>query len=430
MKIFYHVLWNTLFVSVTNFFVWFALVFWMYLETQSVLATSISGGVFMVAMSLSSFWFGSIVDHHKKKWVMMISTFGTLIFFTAAFLFYLSIPSEKLSIITEPSLWILTALILCAVLVSNLRGIALPTTVTILVPENERDRANGMVGMIMGLSSMGAGLTSGFALAYAGMFWVLLIGLILTTFSLIHIAWLKIPEPEIVHLGTGVGKVDIKGTVALIGTMPGLFALIFFTTFNNFLGGVFMSLMDPYGLTLVSVQVWSVLWGVLSAGFILGGLYIAKKGLGSNPLRTLFLANTIIWISVILFPLQHSIILLSVGIFIWVCVAPFIEASEHTIIQKIVPFERQGRVFGFAQSVEMGASPISAFLIGPLTQFIFIPFMTTGSGVILIGDWFGVGPGRGMAIVFVMAGLVGLGITLLAMRSRSYHLLSEKYRQA
>lgn len=429
MKIFYHILSNTLLISVTNFFVWFALIFWMYLETQSVLVTSISGGVFMVAMSLSSFWFGSIVDHHKKKWVMLISTSGTLLFFAGAFLFYLLVPPDKLFILTEPFLWILATLILCGVLLSNLRGIALPTTVTILVPEKDRARANGMVGMVMGLSSMGAGFTSGFVLAYAGMFWVLLAGVVLTVLALIHLSWIKIPEPEIAHIDARSKKVDLHGTVALIRTMPGLFALIFFTTFNNFLGGVFMSLMDPYGLTLVSVEIWSALWGVLSTGFILGGLYIAKKGLSPNPLRMLFIINIITWTATIIFPLQHSIILLSLAIFIWVCLAPFIEATEHTIIQKIVPLERQGRVFGFAQSVEVAASPLAAFFIGPIAQFIFIPFMTTGMGVVLIGDWFGTGPGRGMALVFILAGLAGLVVTLFAMRSRSYHLLAEKYQE-
>ena len=35
-----------------------------------------------------------------------------------------------------------------------------------------------------------------------------------------------------------------------------------------------MSLMDAYGLSLVSVQVWGALWGGLGLGFIVGGLYI------------------------------------------------------------------------------------------------------------------------------------------------------------
>ena len=38
----------------------------------------------------------------------------------------------------------------------------------------------------------------------------------------------------------------------------------------------------------------------------------------------------------------------------------YAEAAEHTTLQKVVPFERQGRVFGFAQSVEQAATPVTA----------------------------------------------------------------------
>lgn len=106
---------------------------------------------------------------------------------------------------------------------------------------------------------------------------------------------------------------------------------------------------------------------------------------------------------------------------------PFVEAAEHTVIQKVVPFERQGRVFGFAQSIESAASPVTTFMIGPIAQFIFIPFMTTGAGVGLIGSWFGVGPARGIALVFMAAGLIGLIVTLLAFKTQSYKELSKQF---
>ena len=188
-----------------------------------------------------------------------------------------------------------------------------------------------------------------------------------------------------------------------------------------------MALMDAYGLSLVSVQVWGTLLGFLSFGFIFGGLYIAKKGLGKNPLKNLLRINIITWTVCIFFTIQPSIILFTIGILIWMCLVPFIEATEQTIIQKVVPPERQGRVFGFAQSVEQAASPLTAFLIGPIAQFIFIPYMTTGRGVDLIGDWFGVGVGRGIALVFIVTGILGLIVTILAMRSSSYKLLSKRY---
>ena len=106
---------------------------------------------------------------------------------------------------------------------------------------------------------------------------------------------------------------------------------------------------------------------------------------------------------------------------------PYAEAAEQTILQKVVPYERQGRVFGFAQSVEQAASPLTAFLMGPITQLIFIPFMTTGAGADTIGGWFGTGPDRGIALVFVLTGIIGLVITIIALGSRPYRALSERY---
>lgn len=83
-----------------------------------------------------------------------------------------------------------------------------------------------------------------------------------------------------------------------------------------------------------------------------------------------------------------------------------------------------GRVFGFAQTVEHAASPVTALLIGPLAESVVIPFMTTGRGVELIGDWFGTGPERGLALIFTLAGLAGRAMTLRAWTSKSYRSLA------
>jgi len=429
MHTFYKIATNALILTLGNFFLWFALIFWVYLETQSVLASSLIAGSYMVAATLSGFWFGGIVDHNRKKYVMLLSTGATLLFYALGALIYLSAPEAVWSDAGSPWLWAFVCALLGGVVASNMRTIALPITVTILVPEDRRDRANGITGMIMGLSSSGAGVASGFALAYLGIFPIVLIGILIATLAFFHLLTITIPEAEIVHTEEKPKKLDIKGTIAIVAAIPGLFALIFFTTFNNFLGGVFMALMDPYGLTLMSVEAWGALWGVLSLGFIAGGFYISRRGLGKNPLHTLFLVNIVMWTTTIIFPLQPSILLLSAGLLVWTLLVPFIEATEHTIVQKVVPLERQGRVFGFAQSVETAASPITAFLVGPLAQFFFIPFMTTGVGVSLIGEWFGTGAGRGMALVFISASVIGLIVTVLARYSRSYRLLSAQYTQ-
>ncbi len=426
MKTFYQLLGNSLIAGITNNFVWFALTFWLYLETKSVIATSYLAGVYLVATAVSGFWFGSIVDHNKKKTAMLMSSVITLVFFIAGLIFYTLTPKELFQQVDSIQLWILVLFLMGGVVVGNIRNIAVPTTVTILVPEDKRDKANGLVGSMMGISFSITSFASGLVLGYWGMGAALFLAVGFTILAIIHLFLLPITENKIVHIDQQP-KIDISGTFKVIKGIPGLFALILFATINNFLGGVFMSLMDAYGLTLVNVQTWGILWGFLSMGFIVGGIIISKVGLGKNPLRTLFLANIAMWTVSIFFTIQPWIVLLATGMFTWICLVPFAEAAEQTIIQKVVPAERQGRVFGFGQSVEQMASPLTAFLIGPLAQWFFIPFMTTGAGVDLIGDWYGVGQGRGIALVFSATGLIGLIITLLAMRSKQYKQLSKAY---
>jgi DHA3 family multidrug efflux protein-like MFS transporter len=177
----------------------------------------------------------------------------------------------------------------------------------------------------------------------------------------------------------------------------------------------------------VSVQAWGLLWGLLSTGVIIGGLLITRTGVGANPVRTLLLVNIVLWTACIVFPLRSSIVLLVVTLLPFMLVMPYAEAAEQTILQRVVPYERQGRVFGFAQSVEQAASPLTAFLIAPITEFFVIPFMTDGAGARLIGPWFGTGPDRGMALVFIATGVIGLVVTGLALASRPYRLLSRTY---
>lgn len=429
MKTFYQILANTLLANVTNMTVWFALIFFIYLETRSVTATSIVSGIYLVAVAVSGIWFGSLVDHNRKKNVMILSGLVSLVIYSIGFGVYLSAPAETWKNPTSLTLWTFVPLLLLGVIAGNLRGIALPTLVTILIPEDSRDKANGLVGTTTGIVFLITSAISGFLVAHSGMYLVLLLAMVVMSLSIAHLFAMNIPEKEIVHLEGQPPKVDLRGTFAVVAAIPGLIALIFFSTFNNFLGGVFMGLMDAYGLSLVSVQVWGVLWAVLSCGFIVGGLFIARFGLGKNPLFAMFAANIVIWVISSVFTIQPSIVLLSIGMFIYISVVPFIEAAEHTIIQKVVPLERQGRVFGFAQSVEMSASPLTTFMIGPVTELFFIPFMTTGMGVSLIGGWFGTGADRGIALVFTLTGIIGLIVTLIAMNTKYYSLLSKRYME-
>ncbi|MCR5875308.1 MFS transporter [Phenylobacterium sp. J426] len=432
MRPFYHLLANNLVANVTNYTVWFALTFWIFLETRSVFATGMIAGIYVVFTAAFAMWFGSLVDHHRKKRVMLASSIVSLIFYGAALAFHQAVGEPAMRDVAGFELWLFVLLVMLGMIAGNIRSIALPTLVTALIPEGRRDRANGLVGMVTGVGFLTTSVISGFLVAWGGMSATLALAMVCSVGVFLHLLFVRIdePAPRSEAHPDEAKRLDLRGTLKVIAAVPGLFALIFFATINNFLGGIFMALMDAYGLSLVSVQVWGLLWGVISTAFIISGVLISRTGLGSNPLRTLMLANLIAWAVCCVFTLQPWILLLAAGCFVWMFLGPYAEAAEHTTLQKVVPFERQGRVFGFAQSVEQAASPVTAFLMGPLTQFYFIPLMTDGAGADAIGDWFGRGPDRGIALVFTLAGVVGVIVTLLAFNSRYYRQLSAAYAGA
>lgn len=430
MRPFYHLLINNGIAAVATFTAWFALIFFVYLETQSVFATGIISGIYLVLTAASGIWFGGLVDAHKKKTMMLVSNIASLGLYLVAAVVFLNAPEGSLADMWSPYLWSMAILLLLGVIAGNIRSIALTPLVTLLIPEERRAKANGLVGMIAGLSFGTVSVISGLLIAYVGMEGVFIFSLVLTVLALIHLTWIAVPETQTLTTSDNHSKkLDLRGTIALVVGIPGLVALILFTTFNNFLGGAFMALLDPYGLSMVSVEVWGLVLGILSLSFMFGGMAIARWGLGKNPLRAMMIANLVIWTTCAFFTIQPWFWLLIFGMFIYMSTFPFIEATEQTVIQKVVPYERQGRVFGFAQSVEQAASPLMAFCIAPLTQFLVIPFMTTGSGALMIGEWFGTGADRGIALVFTIAGVIGILVTILAFNSPQYRMLSARYQE-
>lgn len=428
---FYNIVVNTMVANVTTSYLWFALTFWVYLETKSVLATGIIGGAYMLLIAFCAIWFGTLVDHHKKKSIMVFAAGSTLVAFLIASLVFIVVPQEAMLNLQQPFFWIFALIILMGAVVENMRNIALSTTVTLLVPKTRRANANGLVGAVQGIGFIVTSVFSGLSVGLLGMGPTLLIACVFTAIAFVHILFISIPEKGIVHDPELANKkIDIQGSIAAIKASPGLFGLIFFSMLNNFIGGVYMALMDPYGLTLFSVEAWGIVFGVAGTGFIMGGLLVAKFGLGKNPIRTLLRIAVGMGLLGAFFTIREWWLLYAAGIWVYMALVPIIEAAEQTVIQRVVPYQKQGRVFGFAQALEASAAPLTAFAIAPLAQFWIIPFMNGPEGQASLGWLLGTGEARGIALIFLVAGIAMAIIALLAFFTKTYKTLSATYKKA
>jgi len=95
--------------------------------------------------------------------------------------------SAPTAVFTDPSsviLWVFIILVLVRGVAGNIRTIA--ALVTLLISEAERDKANGLVGTVNGVAFLVASISSGLAIGFLGVYWMLMFAIGLT-FSILHL---------------------------------------------------------------------------------------------------------------------------------------------------------------------------------------------------------------------------------------------------
>ena len=116
---------NTLVANVTTSYLWFALTFWAYLETRSVLVTSFMGGGYMLLLAVLGVPFGALIDRHRKHTMMIASAAGTVVSYLLAVVVFVLTPDDVLVDIGRPWFWLFAGLVLFGSLLAMIRGLAL-----------------------------------------------------------------------------------------------------------------------------------------------------------------------------------------------------------------------------------------------------------------------------------------------------------------
>jgi hypothetical protein len=85
---------------------------------------------------------------------------------------------------------------------------------------------------------------------------------------------------------------------------------------------------------------------------------------------------------------------------------PIINGSNQAIWQAKVPPDLQGRVFSIRRLIAWFVSPLAMLVAGPVADKLLEPAMRNPQSVLAsaLGGIIGVGPGRGMALLFIIGG--------------------------
>lgn len=389
----------------------FALGVWIYQKTGSATGFGLILFFAVAPLTVLSPLLGVLIDRFDRRWVMIASDVGAT---ANTLVLALLLWSDRLH------LWHICVL---TGLTSVLRGVrypALQASISLLVPREELGRANGMVEFGNAASTLAAPLAAGFLIQLVHLHGVILIDFATFAFAMVTLLVVRIPSPP----GARADAAESRGSLArdlregwtyLRGSRV-LIALLAVSIVANFAIGTVQSVINPLVLSFASAAVLGVVTFVAGCGMLVGGLTMAVWGGPKRRLLSVQLAALAVQGAMLVVGgLRANVWLIGGTAFLYLFAIAFSSTCAQSIWQRTVPPILQGRVFSLRQMVGNVSVPFAYLVSGPLCDHVFTPLLLPGGRLSAsVGPLLGVGPGRGIGLLFVALGLLLLTTVLAA----------------
>jgi MFS family permease len=356
---------------------------------------------------------GVFADRWNRRYMMILADIGQAVGTVILLVSFLTGTFE---------LWLLYVVTFIQAFFGTFQSPAFDASITMLVPDEHRDRANAIQQLAGPASGIVAPMLAGLLFAVVGVTGVMVIDLVTFSVAVLVVLLIHIPHPEQTEEGramrTSVWR-DVLTGFRYLRTRQILFAVALYVSLVNFLIGGSMALNTPYILTITgSETTLGTLLSVMSAGAIVGGVIMSAWG-GTRPrIHTIMPGIGLAGVCLAIYGLGRSPLALGATLFLLMLPLPMVNASFMSMIQAKVPPDLQGRVFAALSQVSLGLMPIALMLIGPLADRVFEPAVG-GPGWDVVAPLVGSERGAGMGLIFFIAGSLMFLLTIAVYSRRS-----------
>ncbi len=311
----------------------------------------------------------------------------------------------------EPSIAIISIGMLLTGLFTALAEPAFKASVTDLVDPDDYQRSSALMQLIGAGRLLVAPALAGLVLAVASIKWILAADaatVVITVACTLAVRQAlgssderATPRPRTAGLIADLGE-GVRTLAAVRGVMV-LLAVFVLTTFA---AGLAQVLFKPLMLPRISVSAQGALESVSASGMIVGSIAIGLFAGRWRSHRTLVTG---------LFAAGAFLGLLPFGGIWWVAVSGFcffaslalINTGADVLVRSSLPNGTQGRAWGLIGFLSQFGFPMAFVIAGPLADLVFEPLLAAdGPLASTLGAVVGVGPGRGISMIFALAGIM------------------------
>jgi MFS family permease len=351
---------------------------------------------------------GALADRFDRRAMMLIANIG---FSLVSGLLLLSFVSGAFQ------LWQLFALTFCASVFGALHRPALQASTAMLVADGHRDRANAIAQMAGPAAGVVAPAVAGVLYAVVGVAGAIAIDLATFLAAIAVLAIVRIPRPAQTSAGRAMGGAawrQIFDGYRYLAGRPALLGFCGYVALVNLFSYGALVLLTPYLLARTgSAQVLGAVLAVMNVGGIAGSLALGAGLRLRSRMNTVMLGIVGFGLCIGLAGAARGTAPIGASLFVMFFALAFTNAPFWSIMQAKVAPDLQGRVFAAYGQMASLMAPIAALVAGPLADGVFEParrqpaWRSVGW---LVGD----GPGAGMGLVFVLAGVVILALSAAA----------------
>ncbi len=403
----------------------FALGVWVYQRTGWVTQFALIALSTTLPAIMISPIAGALVDRWNLRWTMLLSDCGAglSILFLALMLF-----AGRLEV------WHIYLAMSASSTCNAFQWPAYSAATTLLVPKQHLGRASGLVQMGQSVGQLISPVLAGVLIVTIQIQGIILLDFATFLFALVTLLSARFPEAKTVASSeVGKGSLLREATYGwvYIRTRPGLLGLLIFLAISNFLMGVIDVLATPLVLSFASPAVLGTVLSIGGSGMLVGSVVMSIWGGPLRLIKSVFGFMLLNGLSILLAGVRPSAELFALAAFLFCLGLPIISGSIQVIFQRKVAPDVQGRVFALMRTIAGSSLPLAYVVAGPLADQVFEPLMTTG-GLLAgsIGQLIGVGPGRGIGLMFITLGALTMLVTVVAYQYPRLRLLEEELPDA
>ncbi len=375
-----------------------ALSIYVYNQTGDVTPLALVALFSFLPQVIAASFAGVLADRWDRRWVMILSDAGQAVGTVLLLVIFLSGGFQ---------LWHLYAVTLIKAIFGVFQAPAFQASVTMLIPDDQRERANAIQQLTGPLAGVISPALTGTLYALIGLTGIILVDLLTFAAAAIVIMLIRIQRPEQTEVGRAMQGSFLKeslGGIRYLWNWRTLFLITIHISLVNFLFSAAMVAFTPYLLARTgSEAVMGLLLGVFNVGMIVGGIIIGVWG-GTKPrIHTILPGVLISGLFLALIGAAQSPLMLGAAIFLLALPVPMINASVMSLMQTKVPPDVQGRVFAVLSQMSMLLMPLAYLLMGPVIDTVFEPAVGT-PGWERVAPLVGSTQGSGIGLIMVISG--------------------------